>query len=275
MIPEKVPEYSVVIPALNEERRLPRALRELTDYGTARGTEFEVIAVVERSRDQTLQRAAEAAARRAFIRVVDNPVQRGKGYAVRTGVHRARGRIIFVMDADLSVPVDHVGFFLDRFAGEPEVDLLIGNRQHADSLIARRQSRFRESMGKAFNLLVRMFGYSRLADTQCGFKAYRREAALPIFERQMIDGFTCDLEVLLLAEAMGMRIGDMPVRWTNSPESRVRLLADSVDMFLDLLRLRRLVRRTLREKPFPARPPAPACANPSRTEASDAVGAGS
>lgn len=244
------PEVSVVIPAFNEERRLPRALRELTDYGRARGRAFEIIAVVEPSRDRTLKLAGDIAHRRSGVRVIENPVQRGKGYAVRTGVHRSRAPIIFVMDADLSVPVDHVGFFLDRFAEDPGIDLLVGNRQHAESLIERHQSAFRESMGKSFNHLVRLFGYSRLLDTQCGFKAYRREAAQAIFSRQTIDGFACDLEVLLLAEAMGMRVEDMPVRWINSPESRVRLVFDSVDMFLDLLRVRRLVRKALKEKPY-------------------------
>ncbi|MEZ5278380.1 MAG: glycosyltransferase family 2 protein [Opitutaceae bacterium] len=246
-----VPEYSVVIPAYNEERRLPPALRELTDYGNARGTDFEVIAVVERSRDRTLQRAVEVAARRPPVRVIDNPIHRGKGYAVRTGVHRARGGIIFVMDADLSVPVNHVGYFLDRFAEDPGIDLLVGNRQHPDSLITRRQSRVREMMGKSFNRIVRIFGYSRMLDTQCGFKAYRSNAARAIFERQMLDGFVCDLEAIMLAETMGFRVVEMPVRWVNSPESRVRLFVDSLHMLLDLLRLRRLVRQTLRDHPYP------------------------
>jgi dolichyl-phosphate beta-glucosyltransferase len=244
------PDYSVVIPAFNEERRLPRALRELTDYGQERGGSFEIIAVVEPSRDRTLKIAGDIAHRRSAVRVIENPVQRGKGYAVRTGVHRSRAPIIFVMDADLSVPVDHIGFFLDRFAEDPGIDLLVGNRQHADSLIERPQSTFRESMGKSFNHLVRIFGYSRLLDTQCGFKAYRQEAARAIFSRQTVDGFACDLEILLLAEAMGLRVEDMPVRWINSPESKVRLVFDSVDMFLDLLRLKRLVRRALKEKPY-------------------------
>jgi len=249
------PEYSVVVPAFNEERRLPRALRELTDYGQSRGSDFEIIAVVEPSRDRTLKLAGEIANHRSSIRVIENPVQRGKGYAVRTGVHRANGPIIFVMDADLSVPVDHIGFFLDRLAENSGVDLLVGNRQHADSLIERRQSLFRESLGKSFNTLVRVLGYSRLLDTQCGFKAYRSRAARAIYSRQTVDGFACDLEVLLLADAMGFQVEDMPVRWTNSPESRVRLLFDSVDMFLDLLRLRRVVRQALKEKPYEPEPP--------------------
>lgn len=250
MNPVSKPEYSVVIPAFNEERRLPRALRELTDYGQARGGEFEVIAVVEPSTDRTLKIAGDIAKRRSSVRVIENPVHRGKGYAVRTGVHRSRAPVVFVMDADLSVPVDHIGFFLDRFAGDPGIDVLVGNRQHADSLIERRQSAFRESMGKSFNRVVRIFGYSQLLDTQCGFKAYRQAAARAIFSRQTVDGFACDLEVLLLAESMGLRVEDMPVRWINSPESRVRLVFDSVDMFLDLLRLKRVVRKTLQEKPY-------------------------
>ena len=134
---------------------MPRALSRLTEYGESLGIEFEIIAVVERSRDNTLKRVGEVASRRRAIQIIENPDQRGKGYAVRTGIRRARGGIVFVMDADLSVPVDHVGFFIDRFDREPEIDVLIGSRQHPESLIERRQSRFRETLGKAFNVFVR------------------------------------------------------------------------------------------------------------------------
>jgi len=247
---ERSPDFSVVIPAYNEERRLPRALNLLTEYGKSLGCECEIIAVVERSRDNTLKRAGDVASRRRAVQIIENPDQRGKGYAVRTGVRRARGGIIFVMDADLSVPVDHIGFFIDRFGREPAIDVLIGNRQHPESLIERRQSLFRETLGKFFNVFVRLLGLSGRLDTQCGFKAFRRDAARAIYERQTVDGFACDVEVLLLAEAMGFRVEDMPVRWINSPESRVRILVDSTDMLIDLFRLRRLVRRTLKVNPF-------------------------
>jgi len=230
---------------------LPRALSRLTEYGESLGIEFEIIAVVERSRDNALKRVAEVASRRRAIQIIENPDQRGKGYAVRTGIRRARGGIVFVMDADLSVPVDHVGFFIDRFDREPEIDVLIGSRQHPESLIERRQSRFRETLGKAFNVFVRVLGLSSSHDTQCGFKAFRRDVARAIYERQIVDGFACDVEVLLLAEEMGFRIEEMPVRWINSPESRVRILVDSIDMLFDLLRLRRLVRKTLKDNPYP------------------------
>jgi len=229
---------------------LPRALSSLTEYGKSSGWACEIIAVVERSHDNTLKRAGDVASRRPGIQIVENPDQRGKGYAVRTGVRRARGGIIFVMDADLSVPVDHIGFFLERFEREPETDVLIGSRRHPESLIERRQSRFRETLGKSFNVFVRLLGLSGRMDTQCGFKAFRRDAARAIYERQTVDGFACDVEVLLLAEMMGFRIEEMPVRWINSPESRVRILADSADMLIDLFRVRRLVRRTLKENPY-------------------------
>ena len=105
-------------------------------------------------------------------------------------------------------------------------------------------------MGRSFNRLARLLGLTRLGDTQCGFKAYRSEAAAAIFERQTIDGFACDLEALFLAREMGFRVEEMPVRWINSRDSRVRLLPDSADMFIDLLRLRRTVRRALVSLPY-------------------------
>jgi dolichyl-phosphate beta-glucosyltransferase len=230
--------------------RLPRALIALAEYGKSLGFEYEVIAVVERSRDNTLRRAGEVASGRRQVQIIENPDQRGKGYALRTGVRRARGEFVFVMDADLSVPVDHIGVFIERFRNSSATDILVGNRQHPDSRIERRQSRFRETLGKLFNVLVRLLGLSRILDTQCGFKAFRREAARTIYERQTVDGFACDVEVLLLAEGIGFQIEEMPVRWINSPDSRVRIVVDSIDMLIDLFRLRHLVRRTLKDNPY-------------------------
>ena len=242
------PYLSIVVPAYNEAPRLPQTLDSLRDFGREFTRTVEVLFVVEHSRDGTLGIATEAARRQENFLAIDNGPQRGKGHAVRSGMLRARGAHVFYMDADLSVPLGEIGAFLAHFASHPEVDVLLGNRQHARSRIVRRQSPLRESMGKGFNRLLQTFGLASLHDTQCGFKAFRRDAAHAIFSRQQLDGFAFDVEVLLLAERLGLHISDLPVEWRNSADSRVRLVRDSLAMFRDLLRVRRLVDAPLRDQ---------------------------
>ncbi len=239
------PFLSLVIPAYHEARRLPRTLEELAKLGDGLGFPFEEWIVVERGADETLEIAAAFAARQAHFHVIDNPVQRGKGYAVRTGVLRARGEVVFYMDADLSVPLREVAAFLAHLRAHPEIDVLIGNRQHADSRITRAQSWLRRTMGQTFNRILQSVSLAPARDTQCGFKAFRRAAAQAIFSRQKLDGFAFDVEVLLLAERLGYRVADLPVEWINSPDSRVRIVRDSLQMLRDAIRVRRLVEETL------------------------------
>ena len=243
------PYLSIVVPAYNEARRLPRTLEKMAEFLGGLGRPYEVLVIVERSADGTLEIAARCAAQQAHFQAVDNLVQRGKGYAVRTGMLRARGEFVFYMDADLSVPLAAVPEFLARFQSEPRVDVLLGNRQHAMSRITRRQSWLRRTMGQTFNRLLQTSGLASHHDTQCGFKAFRREAARDIFSRQTLDGFAFDVEVLLLAERLGHKIADLPVEWINSPESKVRIVRDSLGMLRDTLRVRRLVEENFaREK---------------------------
>lgn len=242
----EMPYLSIVVPAYNEARRLPRTLDKLAEFLGGLGRPYEVLIIVERSADGTLEIAARFAAQQAHFQAVDNAVQRGKGYAVRTGMLRARGEFVFYMDADLSVPLAAVPEFLARFESEPRVDVLLGNRQHAMSRITRRQAWLRRTMGQTFNRILQASGLASHHDTQCGFKAFRRAAAREIFSCQTLDGFAFDVEVLLLAGRLGCKIADLPVEWINSPESKVRILRDSVGMLRDTLRVRRLVTKSLR-----------------------------
>ncbi len=243
------PHLSLVIPAFNEARRLPATMRRIAEYGDRFGCSVEVLVVVERSTDDTLALARGAAKGAGCFEVIDNEVQRGKGYAVRSGMLRARGEHVLYMDADLSVPLEDVVAFVEHFRAHPEVDVLVGNRQHAQSHIARRQSWLRERMGRTFNRALRSLSLLELRDTQCGFKAFRAGAARRIFTRQRLDGFAFDVEVLLLADALGHRVADLPVRWVNSPESKVGMLRDSARMLADAVRVRRLVAETMRARP--------------------------
>ena len=244
------PAVSIVVPAYNEALRLPHSLVELSRYFASGGLgeSVEVLIVVEHGTDGTLELAREIVAEQANFRVIDNRVQRGKGYAVRSGMREARGAIVFYMDADLSVPLEEIDRFLAHFAANPGVDVLLGSRQHAESRVERRQSLLRQTMGKTFNRILRTLSLIPFRDTQCGFKAFRQDAAREIFALQSIDGFAFDVEVILLAQALGYRVAELPVRWLNSPESKVHIVRDSLRMLLDAFTLRRRVGRVMRSR---------------------------
>jgi glycosyltransferase involved in cell wall biosynthesis len=243
------PFLSIVIPAWHEAQRLPRTLEALAAFGAGLEFPWEVCIVVEQGTDGTLEIAADFAARQAHFAVIDSAPQRGKGHAVRAGMLAARGELVFYMDADLSVPLREVTAFIAQFAAHPEIDVLIGNRQHARSRITRAQSWLRRTMGQTFNRILQTVALAPARDTQCGFKAFRRAAGRAIFSRQRLDGFAFDVEVLLLAERLGYKIADLPVEWINSPESKVRIVRDSLGMLRDAVRVRRLVDATLAASP--------------------------
>ena len=236
-----------MIPAYNEERRLPASIQDLRSFFAK--VPLEILIVVEKSKDRTFELAKKAAGDDTRFRVIDNQVHRGKGYAVRSGMLQAKGEVIIFMDADLSTPLAEVLTFLSYFHEHPEADVLIGSRAEAQSQVIRRQKWLRQTLGRGFNRFVQFFGVKGIQDTQCGFKAFRAEVCHEIFNRQKLDGFAFDVEVLMLAQEMGYRIDVLPVRWVNSADSKVRILIDPLKMLRDLIRTRRIVRRTLLEKP--------------------------
>ena len=250
------PALSIVIPAFREAGRLPPNLPRVAAYCDRLNPSggCEVLVVVERSGDGTLEKAREVAAPHPCIHVIDNGPQRGKGYAVRSGMQRAAGEVVFFMDADLSTPLEEIGRFLEFFATHPEVDVLIGNRRHARSRIGREQGPIRRHLGALFSKMVRgRVLPGAWTDTQCGFKAFRAAAAREIFARQHLDGFSFDVEVLALAAGLGLRVEDLPVEWHDADATRVRLWRDGWAMLRDLRRVRALVARSLRENPPPQR----------------------
>ena len=246
------PALSIVIPAWNEARRLPQSLQQLRDFLDTHALGVEVLVIVERSADATLEAAGAAVAGDSRFEVIDNLVHRGKGYAVRSGVLLARGEIVLFMDADLSTPLEEVLVFLQHCTQHPDTDVVIGSRALALSRVDKPQSALRRNLGRTFNKLVQHFGIAGITDTQCGFKAFRRDAARAIFCRQTLDGFAFDVEVLMLARALHLQIDVLPVRWSNSPGSSVHIVRDSWRMLRDLLRVRGRVRRTLRRQPVAA-----------------------
>jgi dolichyl-phosphate beta-glucosyltransferase len=243
--------FSLVIPAYNEEQRLPASLRDIKTFFQAAGPSYEVLVMVERSSDQTLVAAQNEVADTPQIQVIDNLVHRGKGFAVRSGMLRAKGEIVFFMDADLSTPLAEVLAFLAHFSENPEVDVVIGSRALAKSQVLKRQNILRQTLGRGFNFFVQTIAVSGITDTQCGFKAFRKTPAQEIFSRQKIDGFAFDVEVLILAQKLGYKIDVRPVKWFNSAASKVRIWIDPLKMLIDLLKVRFRVAQTLRKNPPP------------------------
>ncbi len=228
---------SIVIPAYNEERRLPETLRQVLDW-LARGTfSFcEVIVVDDGSRDGTAQVVEDLAREHACLRLVRNPGNRGKGYAVRNGMLEARGEWILYTDADLSTPITEIEK-LCRAAREQSAGIAIGSRAMDRGLVEVHQPALRELSGRCFNLVMRMVTGLPFQDTQCGFKLYRADAAREIFSRQKQDGFSFDVEDLLIAKKLGLRAVEVPVRWANVEGTKVRL-SQGIKSFVDLVKIR-------------------------------------
>jgi len=233
------PELSIIIPAYNEEARLPRALALIRDYLAARGlgaAQAEIIVVDDGSTDATARVAQEWSRQLLFLRLVSNGENRGKGYSVRHGMLEARGRIALFTDADLSAPIEEA----DKLFAALKVgnDIAIGSRALDRSLIYSHQSRMREIAGMIFNGFVRIFTGLPFHDTQCGFKVFVAAPSRIVFEQQRIERFGFDPEVLFLAKRHGLRAAEIPVRWAHDPATKVHVLRDSVLMFTDLVRIR-------------------------------------
>lgn len=239
-MPDQASVVSIIIPARNEAARLPATLAELRRAFPSEPWEFLI--VVEKSTDGTASLARAAVVDDARFVVVENTSARGKGFAVKTGVLRARGELIFFMDADLSVPLSRVRDFLAA-AAETDADVLIGSRRHPDSRIVVRQPWSREASGRLFNLALRLFGVTRLLDTQCGFKAFRGDPAREIFSRIEQDGFGFDVEVVVWAEILGFRLLELPVEWADAPGSKVGPLRDGVPALVAAILTARRIRR--------------------------------
>lgn len=231
----KRPDLSIVIPAYNEETRLPASLGAVSAYLHGRGSSVsaEVLVVDDGSSDATAERARDAGRRHGLdVNVIRLPHNRGKGFAVRTGALAARGELVLVSDADFSTPVYEWEKL--RGAGAP---VAIGSRAVDESLVKEKQPFLRQAMGKLFNRLVRLLLLPGIRDTQCGFKLFSGSAARDIFSRAAVDRFAYDVEALLLARRLGYAIAEVPVLWFNSPDTRVSLLGGA-QAYWDLLRIR-------------------------------------
>lgn len=231
------PEFlSVIIPAYNEADRLSGTLTRIAEYLATSFEDWEIIVVDDGSSDATgdLVRIAQQSSDR--IRLHSFARNRGKGFAVRSGVFSATGDMILFCDADLSTPIEELSSALEAL--DSGAAIAIASRGLKSSRILRHQRWYRENLGRMFNHLVRAIVGLPFADTQCGFKLFTRPAALAIFPECRVDGFAFDVEVLLLARDHGLRVQEFPATWHHAPGSKVHLFRDSFDMLMTTLRLR-------------------------------------
>jgi dolichyl-phosphate beta-glucosyltransferase len=230
----------VVIPAFNETNRLPPTVREVERYLRQSNRHSELVIVDDGSTDGTAEAVDQMIREGLRLHVLKHDHNQGKGAAVRTGMLAATGRVVLFTDADLSTPIADVEKLLAAI--ESGADVAIGSRALDRSLIEVHQPWLRDRMGRVFNLFVQLVLLPGLKDTQCGFKAFRRDAARELFGATESDGFEFDTEVLYRAKRSGLVIREVPVRWRNNPDTRVNALLDSPKMLLALFRIRRLVK---------------------------------
>ncbi len=233
------PYLSIIIPAYNEEDRLPRTLPQVVHFIEARSYGVEVIIVNNNSQDKTRQIADELAAEKSYIHVLDEPTQ-GKGAAVRTGILAGKGEYLFIADADLSMPISEVAKFLP-----PQIepyDVAIGSREIEG---AKRfdEPHYRHLMGRVFNMIVRVLAVPGFQDTQAGFKCFHRDHVRDILERQTIDGWAFDVEFLFIAQQLGQKIVEVPINWHYRPNSRISPLQDSYNMLVEVWGIRQKGKR--------------------------------
>jgi len=228
--------YSIVIPAYNEGQRLAPTLERVLAYVHAQGWDAEVIVVNDGSSDNTAGIVREFAAKSPLLRLVENPGNRGKGFAVRNGMLNARGEIIVFSDADLSSPIEEMPKLLQALAAG--ADIAIGSRWLRPELQTHRQSLHRQLFGRIFNGLNRIILGLRFKDTQCGFKAFTRKAAQTILPMQQIERWGFDPEILFLARKFGFRVDEIAVRWAHVGGTRINPLMDGARMFQEMVRIR-------------------------------------
>lgn len=231
------PKYSIVIPAYNEGERLGATLDKVLAFVHQQQWSAEVVVVNDGSRDNTADLVRAYAAKDPIVRLVENPGNRGKGYSVRHGVVSAYGEYVLFSDADLSSPIyEAPKLFAPLERGEAQI--AIGSRWKDASLQTERQPLKRQLLGRAFNLALRVVLGLQYKDTQCGFKAFTREAAQAIFPLMQIDRWGFDPEILFLANKMKLHVAEVPVEWAHDERSKINPVKDGIRMLGEMVKVR-------------------------------------
>src|SRR5215216_5406355 len=232
----RTPDLSVVIPAYNEESRIERTIRDVVAYCRGTGRSFELILVDDGSRDKTSTVGWNLAAEFPELRLIRLAANHGKGYAVRTGVVNAIGRLVLFADADGATPISEIERL--ESALKSGADVAVGSRALRAAGVRVHAKLYRHLIGRTFHILVEWLADGGVKDTQCGFKLFRSPVAQDLFSRTLMNGFSFDVEVLVMARQRGYRVAEIPVNWTHQPGSKVRLTFDSLRMAADLVKIR-------------------------------------
>jgi dolichyl-phosphate beta-glucosyltransferase len=244
------PEITIVIPAYNEEARLERTVRDGVAYFRATGRPFEVIVVDDGSRDETSGLARTLGDELPEVRLIRLAANHGKGYAVRTGVVNARGQLVLFADADGATPWAEFGRLEAALAAG--ADIAVGSRALHAAGVRVKAKVYRRVIGRVFHSLVELLTVRNVKDTQCGFKLFRAPVAHDLFSRMRMNGFSFDVELLVMAGRRGNQVAEVPVNWEHMPGSKVNLTVDSLRMAVDLFRIRGLCLRGEYETPHVA-----------------------
>jgi len=230
-------KLSVIIPAYNEENRLPKTLRAIDEYLRRQNYGYEILVVSDGSTDRTVEVVKELTQEIKNLRIIEEKENHGKGYVVRKGMLEAKGEYRVFSDADNSTSIDHVERMWPEF--EKGFQVVIGSRDIKGAIIVVRQSWWRRKLGDVFNLMVQTFsGLWGIWDTQCGFKGFEAKAAQEIFSRTTINRWAFDVEVLVIAKKLGYGIKEIPVTWINDAQSKVQF-SGMVKMLLEVLQISR------------------------------------
>jgi glycosyltransferase involved in cell wall biosynthesis len=235
------PFLSIIIPAYNEEGRLPSTLQQIEDYLKSQDFSSEVLVIENGSQDKTFDVAQDFAKNHKDFSV-QRTADRGKGLAVRKGMMAAKGEYRMMLDADLSMPVGQISRFLPP--AQPEADIVIASRE-APGAVRYNEPGYRHIGGRVINTMIRVMALPGLQDTQCGFKCFRAKAAEDLFSIQTIMGWAFDVEILYIARLRGYSIVELPIPWYFHEQSRLRPVYDALHIFFDLLRIRINARRGL------------------------------
>jgi len=230
------PKYSIVIPAYNESTRLPATLDSVVGCIRKQGWAAEVIVVNDGSSDTTAEVVRDFARTAAEVRLIENPGNRGKGYSVRNGMLQARGDVALFTDADLSAPIEEAERLFAAL--EQGADIAIGSRWLESGRQTHKQPLYRQFFGRCFNAVTRMVMGLHFADTQCGFKAFTREAAQAVFPLQTIERWGFDPEILFIALQRGLRVVEVPVGWAHDERTRMSYLKDGMKMLEEIATIR-------------------------------------
>lgn len=231
-----LPQISIVIPAYNEAARIESALHRVLTCVRERGWDAEVLVVDDGSTDDTAAIVQRWQADYPELQLFENPGNRGKGYSVRNGLLQASGRVVMFTDADLSAPIEEAERLFAAIAAG--ADVAIGSRWLDKQKQTRHQPLYRRFFGRCYNALTRLVMGLPYKDTQCGFKAFRREAAQLIFPLQTIERWGFDPEILFIAQKLGLRIVEVPVTWGHDERSRISYLRDGSQMLKEMMEIR-------------------------------------